>query len=1047
MATRKKASSVKAVQKKPAKKSRPSLNLAKTTQKTSTKPPQKSLPSAKPSRGTTKSVAPALTKPAPRPGFPIVGIGASAGGLEAFEEFFTEMPPDSGLAFVVVPHQHPGHVSLLPGLLQKCTRMRIVEVVDNLQVEPNTVYLALAGINLAIFNGTLHLLDIEPHAGVHLPIDYFFRSLAEDQKHQAIGIVLSGTGSDGTLGLKAIKGESGMTMAQEPKSAKYAGMPHSAIQTGSIDYVRAPSEMPAQLLSYVRGPYLTPVSPLPGQDAETGDILHKIFVLLRDRTGNDFSLYKANTIRRRIERRMNVHQIEDPKHYLRYLLRNPHEVDALFQEALIGVTSFFRDPLAFKSLAKVGLPALLGAKHEGEQVRVWVPGCSTGEEAYSLAMLINEYMAQRKVKLHVQIFGTDLDAQAIETARKALYPAGIANDVTAERLQRFFIKEDGNYRVKKDLRDLVVFAPHNLLADPPFTKLDLVSCRNLLIYLEARAQRRLFPLFQYALKPHGLLFLGSSESIGEVEEQLFETLEKKWKLYRRKPGEVDRITVQGFPVRRARGASDLSKESDLSIPVRAPSTSNLIEIMLLDEYAPASVIVNERGEIVYIHGRTGAYLEPAPGQPTLILLNMAREGLRFDLAAALHEVGEKETPVHRQGVSVKTNGSYVKVDLTVKRIHEPEPLRGLLLVTFVPQMDEPALPSKAKGSKKAKQKREDTFRPGVVEELQYTKQRLQHTIEEHQTANEELKSTNEELQSTNEELQSTNEELETSKEELQSLNEELMTVNAELQGKMNELSDVNDDLDNLLNSLEIATIFLDHDLNIKRFTPEAKRVVKLIAGDVGRPLADIVSTLADDRLIEEAQEVFQTLVVKEREVQSTDGRWYFLRILPYRTARNTIEGLVLTFLDITQQKNATAAVAAARDARELADSMMQTVREPLLVLDHEFQVKMANRAFYQTFQCTPGSVEQQVLFELDGGQWDNPPLRQLLEKVLPTNESFQDFLVEHSFPRIGKRKFLLNARRLIREAGEKKLILLAMEDITPQDEKGSAVKQPGEQLH
>ncbi|MDH5575900.1 MAG: PAS domain-containing protein [Nitrospirota bacterium] len=988
-----------------------------------------------------------MTKPIPQPGFPIVGIGASAGGLEAFEEFFTEMPPDSGLAFVVVPHQHPGHVSLLPGLLQKCTTMRIVEVVDNLRVEPNTIYLALAGINLAILNGTLHLMELEPHAGLNLPIDYFFRSLAEDQKHQAIGIILSGTGSDGTLGLKAIKGESGMTMAQEPQSAKYAGMPRSAILTGCIDYVRPPLEMPAQLLAYVRGPYLTPVSPLPGQDAETGDVLRKIFVLLRDRTGNDFSLYKPNTIRRRLERRMNVHQIEDPKHYLRYLLANPHEVDALFQEVLIGVTSFFRDPFAFEGLENIGLPAILDAKSEGDQVRVWVPGCATGEEAYSLAMLVREYMVQRKIRFQVQIFGTDLDSQAIETARKALYPAGIANDVTPERLNRFFTKEDGSYRVKKDIRDLVVFAPHNLLADPPFTKLDLLSCRNLLIYLESRAQRQIFPLFHYALKPHAVLFLGSSETIGEGEELLFATLEKKWKLYQRKPGDVDRHTVQGFPVGRTRAVADISKETDLALPVPAPSIPNLIETMLLDDYAPASIIVNERGEIVYIHGRTGAYLEPAPGQPTLILLNMAREGLRYDLAAAMHDATGKETPVHRQGVRVKTNGSYVTVDLTVKRIYDPEPLRGLLLVTLVPQADEPSILKKPTGSKKAKRKREEPSSAVVVKELQYTKQRLQHTIEEHQTANEELKSTNEELQSTNEELQSTNEELETSKEELQSLNEELMTVNAELQGKINELSDVNDDLDNLLNSLEIATIFLDHDLNIKRFTPEAKRVVKLIAGDVGRPLADIVSTVADDHLIEEAREVFQPLVAKEREVQSTDGRWYFLRILPYRTARNTIEGLVLTFLDITQQKNATAAVAASRDARELAESMMQTVREPLLVLDEGLRVKMANRAFYQTFGYTPGSVEQQVLFELDGGQWENPALRQLLEKVLPTNETFQDFLLEHPFPRIGKRKFLLNARRLIREKGEKKLILLAMEDITPQDEKCSAVKQSGEQLH
>ncbi|MDH5700711.1 MAG: PAS domain-containing protein, partial [Nitrospirota bacterium] len=881
------------------------------------------------------------------PGFPIVGIGASAGGLEAFEEFFTQMPPNSGLAFVVVPHQSPTHTSLLPGLLQKCTTMPVLEVSDGLVMKPNTVYLALAGKNLAMLNGALQLMEPASQDRLPLPIDYFFRSLAEDQKHRAIGIILSGTGSDGTLGLKAIKGESGMTMAQEPQSAKYSGMPQSAIAMGIIDYVCPPTRMPEQILAYIRGPYLAPMPSSLDQESDAGQFLQKVFVLLRDRTGNDFSLYKTNTIRRRIERRMNVHQIETAKQYLSYLVTNPHELDALFQEILIGVTSFFRDPAAFEILAKQGLPLLLDAKPDGDHLRVWVPACGTGEEAYSLAILLREYMTQRKVRFHVQVFGTDLDSQAIEVARKALYPAGIANDVTPERLERFFIKEDINYRVKKDIRDLVIFAAHNLLADPPFTKLDLLSCRNLLIYLEARTQRRLFPLFHYALKGSGLLFLGSSETIGEFEEGHFETVDRKWKLYRRKAGATDRTTLEGFPIASLKAVRDLSIGEDRAFHSPAPSIPDLIETMLLEQFAPASVIVNERGEIIYIHGRTGAYLEPPPGQPNLILLNMAREGLRYDLAAALHQVTTQDEEVSRQGVKVKTNGAFMLVDLTVKRIEEPEALRGLYQVIFKSRPTALSVPGKQK--KKGIAKHEAAASPDVIQELRYTKQRLQHTNEELQTSNEELKSTNEELQSTNEELQSTNEELETSKEELQSLNEELVTVNSELQGKMDELSTTNDDLHNILNSTEIATIFLDNDLNIKRFTPEAKRIVNLIETDVGRPLTDIALKLTDCRLIEHAQQVLRTLVFHEGEVQGNEGEWYALRILPYRTARNTIDGLVLTFLDITGAKKAEIA---AREAQEFAESIIQTVRQPLMVLDGQLRVVTANQAFYQTFHLS-----------------------------------------------------------------------------------------------
>ncbi len=936
------------------------------------------------------------------------------------------MSPNSGLAFVMVPHQSPSHTSLLPGLLQKCTTMPVLEVTDGLAVKPNTVYLALAGKNLALLNGRLQLMEPALPDRLPLPIDYFFRSLAEDQKHRAIGIILSGTGSDGTLGLKAIKGESGMTMAQEPQSAKYTGMPQSAIATGIIDYVCPPAYMPEQILSYIRGPYLVPMpASLDQENDVVGQFMPKVFVLLRDRTGNDFSLYRTNTIRRRIERRMNIHQIEAPKQYLRYLLANPHELDALFQEMLIGVTSFFRDPAAFEVLANQGLPLLLDAKPDGDFLRVWVPGCGTGEEVYSLAILLLEYMSHRKVRFQVQVFGTDLDAQAIEVARKAIYPEGIVNDVIPERLQRFFTKEDSHYRVNKDIRDLVIFAKHNLLADPPFTKLNLLSCRNLLIYLETRTQRRLFPLFHYALKGSGLLFLGSSETLGEFEEGLFATVDRKWKLYRRKAGDTDRTLLGGYSVGGIKVVRDLSMGEDRALPSPAPSIPDLIETMLLEQYAPASVIVNGRGEIVYIHGRTGTYLEPAPGQPNLILVNMAREGLRYDLVAALNQVTIEEREVLREGVRVKTNGTFVLVDLTVKRIDEPESLRGLYQVTFSSKPAEPSGPIKEK--KKATGKREVAPSPNVLQELRYTKQRLQHTIEELQASNEELKSANEELQSGNEELQSTNEEMETSKEELQSLNEELLTVNAELQGKIDELAMTNDDLDNLLNSNEIATIFLDNDLNIKRFTPEAKRIINFITTDVGRPLTDMSSRLTDDRLIEDAQKVLRTLVFHEGQVRATDGEWYVIRILPYRTARNTIDGLVITFLNITVAK---IAEIAAREAQEFAESIIQTVRQPLVVLDGQLRVVMANQAFYRTFQLSASEVEQQLIYQVGNGEWDIPALRRLLEEILPQNRAFQDFLVDHKFSHVGRRLLVLNGRRLEREPGDPRLILLAMEDVT-----------------
>ena len=954
--------------------------------------------------------------------FPIVGLGASAGGLEALEKFLAHVPPDCGIAFVVVTHLHPGHVSLLPELLGKCTRMRVVAATDGVAVEPNTVYMSLPEGYLAILHGTLHIMQPDEAGLLRLPIDYFFRSLAEDQKEKAIGIVLSGTGTDGTLGLKAIKGATGMTMAQEPDSAKYSGMPASAIGTGLMDYILPVERLPQQLVAYTQGAYRAASEYELGEEG-LAEPMQKIILLLRARTGHDFSVYKANTIRRRIERRINVHQLQGPEQYLHLLSENPHELELLFKELLIGVTNFFRDAEAFNALAKTVVARLLAAHPEDVPVRVWVAGCSTGEEAYSLAMLLQEGMDKVKQHFPVQIFGTDLDHAAIESARAGLYPDGIARDVRPQRLARFFLKENGGYRIKKEIREMVIFARQNVLKDPPFTKLDLVSCRNLLIYVKPAAQERLLSLFHYALKPGGILFLGSSESLTGLGDH-FTVTNKKWKIFARKGTATPYALPEGFASLTGRGEASRSGATDAVSRLRKQHLSTLLEKALLSRYAPASVIVNDRGDILYIHGRTGDYLEPATGQPRLNILEMAREGLRIELPAALRRAATQKGEVVHEGVRVKTHGGFAAVRLAVTKLTEPESVRGLLLVTFETKPD--AKPATSQAPRPPMKPRSGRV-PELERELQYTKETLQGTVEELETTNEELKSTNEELQSTNEELQSANEELETSKEEMQSLNEELQTVNAQLQGKLDDVAQANDDMANLLNSTAIATLFLDRNLHIKRFTTEATKLVKLIPSDVGRPIGDLASNLQYDQLQADAAEVLSNLGFKEKEVQTKDGEWRQVRIHPYRTTKNVIEGLVVTFVDINRVK---LAEQAAQQMRVFAESIVATIRKPLLVLDEKLCVVSANPAFHHAFKTSAREVEHRLIYKLGDGQWDIPALRKLLEEILPRNRVFEGFQVQHDFPRLGHRKMLLNARRLKQAPGVPEMILLAFEDVT-----------------
>ncbi|MEW6600651.1 MAG: chemotaxis protein CheB [Nitrospirota bacterium] len=929
----------------------------------------------------------------------IVGIGASAGGLEAFSQFFRNMSADSGMAFVLVSHLDPTHKSIMDELLRKYTSMPVYQVQDGMEVAANHVYVIPPDRNMAIFHGKLQLIDPPERRGFRHPIDYFLRTLAEDQGEKAIAVILSGTGTEGTLGLRAIKGEGGLVLVQDIKSAKYDGMPGSAIATGLVDYILPAEKMPDQLLKYGKQRRGKPEA-TEKDLRKSPDALQKIFFLIRNGTGHDFSSYKLNTIVRRIERRMAVHQIERLPLYVNFLRDNPSEVDMLFKELLIRVTNFFRDPKVFDVLTEKVLPHLFEHTTH-ENIRVWVPGCSTGEEAYSLAIAIHELVTKKNLDYKIQIFATDIDNEAIEAARNGIYPESISVDVSPERLKRYFAKQDSSYRINKKIREMVVFAVQNIIKDPPFSRIDLISCRNLLIYLGNELQKKLIPLFHYSLKPEGILLLGSSETIGQFSD-LFAAFDSKSKFFKPKsvppqhpvalgyPGIFpDRPGKPGMPV-------DTDKTPDISI-------GDLTEKILLKTYGPPCVIINEHGNILYFHGKTGKYLEPAPGKANLNIHEMAREGLRLELRTAIRTVINKKNDVYFENLKVKTDGGVQPCNLKVKPLSEPN-LRGLLMVIF-----EDA--SEYQQPRAKKQTAKDS--PPRLEELEFelksTKEQLQTTIEELEASNEELQSANEELQSANEELQSTNEELETSKEELQSVNEELMTVNAESQNKIDELTQASDDMNNLLASTDIATIFLDSDLRIKRINPPAANVIKLIHTDVGRPISDIVLTLEYENLEKDVEQVLRTLIPVQKEGFDKSGKWYLMRILPYRTVENVIDGVVITFVDITSQKKLQMELV---DARDYAESMVMTVREPLLVLDSGLRVVSANQAFYSRFRVSKDDTLNRRIYELGNGQWDIPKLRELLEKILPKKTTLNDFEVEHDFPTIGHKKMLLNAHSI-----------------------------------
>jgi two-component system CheB/CheR fusion protein len=837
-----------------------------------------------------KAIQPVATV---RPSFPIVGIGASAGGLEAIESFLRHLPDKSGLCFVVVQHLDPTHKGMLVELLSRATPMKVLQVKDRLKVEPNRVYVIPPNKDLSILHGVLHLLAPAAPRGLRLPIDFFLRSLAADQGPQGVGVVLSGMGSDGTMGLAAIKEKGGAVFVQTPASAKFDSMPRSAIDAGLADVVAPVEELASKIVAYLaRSPRIA--SPDLILASKTESAIEKICVLLRSQTGHDFSQYKRSTVYRRIERRMGLHQIDGIAGYLRYMQENPQETTLLFKELLIGVTNFFRDAEAWDHLQKKAIPALLAERPAGGVLRAWVPGCSTGEEAYSLAMVFREVLAEvRPTRSYsLQIFATDLDKDSIERARQGSFPTNIASDVSADRLGRFFVKEEQGYRVRQEIRESVVFATQNIIMDPPFTKLDILSCRNLLIYLEPELQTKLLPLFQYSLRPGGILFLGSAETLGSVAD-LFAPKGGKTRIYRRLDTASQAMPVE-FPA--ALHVRPRTEDAPAGRAASPPTLQTQAAQLLLDRYSPAAVLTNAQGDILYISGRTGKYLEPAAGKANWNIHAMAREGLRNELGGAFQKALRSRRNAGQIRVRLKDGGVVHIVDVTIEPLHEPEAMRGMVMIVFAD------VASSSAERPSGKRARIPAVEAKLEQELLQAREDIRATREEMQTSQEELKSANEELQSTNEELQSTNEELTTSKEEMQSLNEELQTVNHELQAKVDDESRANNDMRNLLDSTDIATLFLDETLTVRRFTPRMTKIIKLIPGDLNRPITDLASDLIYPELASDAQTVLRTLVFKETPVKTVDGRWFSVRIMPYRTLDNRIDGVVITFADITAAK-------------------------------------------------------------------------------------------------------------------------------------------------
>jgi two-component system, chemotaxis family, CheB/CheR fusion protein len=975
----------------------------------------------------------------------VVGVGASAGGFEAFRQLLKRLPHDTGLAIVLVTHLDPRHESILPDLLAKATPLPVIEAEDGMRVAPNRVYVMPGNTTMLIEGGALRLLPREKGRAQHRPIDAFLRALAEDQNVRAIGVILSGTATDGTLGLEAVKAEGGITFAQDPKSAQYDSMPRSAIAAGCVDFVNTPEMIALELGRISRHPYVIPTEVAePGAEEAAHPAgrngFNKVLALLRRMTGVDFTQYKVNTLRRRIRRRMILNKLDGLGEYAEYLRKNTSEVENLYQDILINVTSFFRDPEAFEALKEKIFPRIIEHRAADEPVRIWVVGSSTGEEAYSIAMAFSEFVGERAKHIPVQIFATDLNERSIERARAGIYSKNISEDVSPERLRRFFTDAEGGYRIGKPIRDMCVFARQNVITDPPFSRMDLISCRNLMIYLEPVLQKQVLPLLHYALNPAGVLWLGHSETTGAASD-LFDPEDKKHRFYGKK-------LATGRPrISYPTGVQALELESDIA---RRPATAHGVgtptsgeveaqreaDRIILARYAPSSALIDEEMRVLQLRGDTSPYLNQQPDRSIRNLLKLAREGLMVALRDAVDRARQDESPVRKENLRVKLDDVTGDVNLEVIPLRRSASQERHFLILF-----ETVEVADHGGERKAVDRRrisEDRKVRQLSQELAAARDYLQSVIEEYEATNEELQSASEESQSSNEELQSINEELETSKEELESSNEELITLNEELNNRNSELGRLNSDLVNLLGSVQMPILMLDSQHRIRRFTSAAEKLLNLIPTDVGRPIGDLKLNLDYPDLERLVTEVIDTVSVREVETRDGAGRWHWLRVHPYKTLEKKIDGAIIALVDIDALKRIERGIEA---EREYAEAILRTTRDPLLVLRADLTVESANDAFYKTFKVKPAETKGRMIYKLGEGQWDIPQLRQLLEDIIPRNNVFNDFEVVSKFPGIGKRSMLLNARQLDSHEGGRNRILLGIEDVTIRREEELAIAQ------
>ena len=940
--------------------------------------------------------------------FPVVGLGASAGGLDAFRRLLAVLPGGTGMAFILIQHLDPTHASMMVDLLAGHTPLTVQQAADGMPIEPEHVYLIPPGFYLSIRAGALRLSQPRERHGARLPFDFFLRSLADELGERAICVILSGTGGDGSLGLKAVKEKGGLVIAQEPSEAEYDGMPRSAIMTGVVDLVLPVAEIPEAVATYGRRKELMPTDHPP-------DWLAEIVNLVRTKTSHDFALYKPGTLSRRIERRMALAGVDDSGRYLDMLRENPAELELLAKDLLINVTGFFRDPKAFELLAEKVIPDLVRRHPADRPLRIWVAGCSTGEETYSLAMLFTEEITAAKRNIKLQVFASDVDEDAVALAREGRYPESIAADVSPQRLARFFTQEEHGHRVVPELRAVVVFTVQDVLSDPPFSRLDLISCRNLLIYLRPEAQQKVLLLFHFALSEGGILLLGSSETVGSLDGR-FEPIAKTQRIYRQigrsRHGEID------VPIGSGGGARAIWPAAPHPAAARSISARDLTHRLLIETYAPASVLVNRKYECLYYSGPTDRYLQVAAGEPSRDLLAMAREGLRTKLRSAVQQASRDHANATATGAETSYGGSALAVRIEVHPVQRDG--EELLLVSF---FDEPA---RELGRDRAVEPAAEVSRVAELErELEATRKELESAIHDLEIGNEEQKAINQEAMSANEEFQSTNEELTTSREELQSLNEELTALNSQLQETLERQRSTSNDLHNILDSSGVATLFLDSELNIRFFTPAAKSLFRVIASDIGRPLADLTPRVADRDLLADASAVLTSLAPLGREIEADGGAWYVRRILPYRTQDNRIDGVVITFADISEMKAAEREI---RAAHAYSDNVIDTIRQPLVVLDEELRIVSANRAFYSTFVLDPGAAIGQPLHAVVAPA-DTSGLRNFLERAQVDQFPVADYEAEIELPATGARQFLLNARKIL-EPDRRPKTLLAVDDIT-----------------